>query len=384
MAGKSYGKSETFGQRARKYLRRFALCAAFAGAAAGTGYHYYGTTEEITARVDKVEVTMGPGGEAISTVIHTDRGTFANDKTLAWWKNAKDVQDLNALTRPGTTVKLKVYGYGGVAGVKFEYWGIYRNVVSAAPIDGNTERLTDPSQVSPPGSPDSKLPADIPLPIPANLQSPEAKDLEDPLLGEACVDNANLQELAEKAPRLARDLAVMRQLPLTGRPVYDMVRDPANGIHSCLFPVPPKSGSTSTYQDKKARIARASGTSTSFHEYFHAWQDKQEGRNDMFTLTQKDSIAANLLKEASAVAYELASRQEAENRGLRFYDTPDVVETREQGGVRYTTTYTETSPAKNIENRKAFKEAYDAAFAASAGLDAQAREAKALEAKAAS
>lgn len=386
------GRKKTFAQKAGRFVRRLTLCAAFA-AAAGTGYNYFGTQEDITAKVTSVE--PGPSGD----LIRTDKGTFVNNTTLVFQKNQDDVLAIASKLTPGATVQLHVYGaHTQVAGRTLDDFGFYRNITDAAVIAPPPAPVVaappaPPVVAAPPvqqlqeqskPKPKPQLPAPKPegvLTVPADLVNADGIDLENVLLPEACVANDDLTGLSAKAPRLARDLDVMRQLPITGKPVYDMMKDPKNGMQTCLFPVPPKTSSLSTYDNNKhARIGRGTGTATTFHEYYHAMQNVKAGRNNMFTLTEKDAAVSDLLTEASAVAYEMASRQEAANHGLKFYDPPVYTETWEADGKIYTESYTDTAPATNPENVKVFKEAYDAAYALGIGLDDQAREATALQA----
>jgi len=152
---------------------------------------------------------------------------------------------------------------------------------------------------------------------------------------ETCAANSNLWEISQKMPQLSRDLALMERLPLTGKPVFDMLKNPAHKIRSCLFSVPKGDSSPSTYQNRLARIARDRSTSTSFHEDFHAWQDINSVKEGIYSLSMRDAIVDILLNEAAAVSYEMASRREAENHGLQFFDPAPVV----IRGLLRTTTY---------------------------------------------
>ncbi|TAL27776.1 MAG: hypothetical protein EPN97_16415 [Alphaproteobacteria bacterium] len=351
------GRKRTFGQKAARFIRRLTLCTAFA-AAAGAGYNFYGTQQDITARVTSVE--PAPSG----SIIHTDRGNFVNTPTIAHEKTPDDVLSIAGKMKPGATVKLHVYGIEKIGQFRFENFGYYRNITEAIMI-------REPRAVIPP---------DPALVVPPGMVNAEGIDKEDPALPQACAANDDLAGISARTPRLARDLDIMRQLPLTGTGVYEMLKDPANNIESCLFPVPPKSGATSTYLNKHARIARGMGTSVVFHEYFHAQQSVNEGGKNMYTLTEGDAVVANLLKEASAVAYELAARQEAENVGLKFYEPPPYIEKWQEGDIVHTQTWTKISPASAPATRAAFKEAYNASFEANAGMQDDAREAAALQA----
>ncbi|MCE9508135.1 MAG: hypothetical protein K8R48_07475 [Alphaproteobacteria bacterium] len=192
----------------------------------------------------------------------------------------------------------------------------------------------------------------------------ETKEVEEnETLPEACVSNDNVQEIAQETPQLYLDLVIMEKLPLTGATVYEILKDPANGITTCRFPVSGDDNRNCTYSNQNVRLSRGSGTGSAFHEYFHAAQDVNNGNTDMFDLTMKDAAIASLLEEASAVAYVLAAQQEAANRGLEFFMNSERFHASDEQ-----------------ENIDAFHDAYTAAWEKNAGLVAQAREAKSLEA----
>jgi hypothetical protein len=208
--------------------------------------------------------------------------------------------------------------------------------------------------------------------VAAQVQSSPTE--EDTMTPEACAMNANLPEIAQKTPQIARDLALMEKLPLTGQPVFEKLGNPAHGIKSCLFPVPEKSARMSTYSSKLARIARGSRTTATFHEYFHALQDIN-GDSSIYRLTQKDAVIGILLQEAAAVAYEIAARHEAENKGLTFFEPLEIVEQV----LGETVTYSIISASTDKETNAAFRTAYDTAWKQNSGADAETREAKALD-----
>ncbi len=376
MSSRNGGK-KSFGRT----LKRLTLCAAFA-AAAGVGYNDFGTRTDVTAMVTSVEQT--PSGN----IIHTDKGVFDNRTALLLQKDAKDVSDIDAALKVGAQAKLNVYGiHGAFAGMSTDDIGLRRNITSvtlfqtpAPPVTATPMQpfpVTAPVAVTPP-QPVAPKP-EAKLTVPASLINAEGIDKEDYTLPETCSINEDFNSISDQTPRVARDLDIMRRLPITGVPVFNMMKDPANHMHSCEFPADPKQ-STSSYKDNYVHIARGTGTSTTFHEYFHAKQDFDEGDVKMFSLTQKDAITANLLKEATAVAYELATRQEAINHGLKMYEPPVIKKTWKEGNITHWQTFTQESPSTNPDNRKAFDDAYQAAFAANAGLDAQARETAALQA----
>jgi hypothetical protein len=187
--------------------------------------------------------------------------------------------------------------------------------------------------------------------------------------------NRDLDQINAQAPRLARDLDLMRQLPLTGHDVYGSLKSDNSPIplETCLFPEPQNPPTAGNYEDRRTRIGRGTGTSVAFHEYFKASQDVNEGRFTMYSLNVRDAAVASMLKEATAVAYEVTARQEAENLGFKFYEPlpANIV----QG-------YSDASPAQNPATRAVFRAAYDDALKqnAGAGADADTREALALQA----
>ncbi len=368
--GYNYKPKETAGQKAKKFAKRMTLALAFGAAVAGTTMNYYSSDEELLVRIDKVKVEPATeAGEAPKMTIYTDKGTFVNAPTRMLMKDAGDAAEIAQYLREGETLKITVYGLNPHLGnLDRDDFHLYRNIRKVHPGPGQIIIVTPPPTpgdgviVTPPGQLPPKLPT-------GTLTDNGFQD--DQMAPEASAMNSDLTAISKNVPQLARDLAIMAKLPLTGKPVYDMLIDPANGMRSTLFPVPPKAGSTSTYQNKHARIGRGTGTSTAFHEYFHAYQDVTEDGKGMFSLTVKDAAIANFLTEASAVAYEIASRKEAEKLGLQFRATPVYQEKEANGSV---TTYTITAPSTNPENLKAFDAAYNAALAQNLG------EAKALEA----
>ena len=202
---------------------------------------------------------------------------------------------------------------------------------------------------------------------------------EDTVTTKAFAVNFILGDVEQNMPQIFRDLSLMEKLPLTGKCIYDILKDPANGITTHLVPVPDGEPLNSHYYPdiNNAEIARGAGTLSTFLEYFHAAQDVNDGDVDEPVLTMKDAVVAALLVEASAVAYQLAARQEAENHNVKLFDTKTIVKVAPGGEtVTYSTKYTSDNP----ETRIAFYDAYIAAWKKNAGADAQSREAKSLEA----
>lgn len=369
-----YKPPRTFGQKAKSFFKKAALIAAFAAAAGGTGYNYYGTEEDIEAKVTAVEIKAPSNPEDAPRIrIHTDHGTFVNETTRFHMKDGEDVKNITEALKPGASVKLTVYGLNPQIG-KFsrDDLKIFRNIIKVhvyAPPEPMPQPGDPRGNFIPPEKEDWRAPVTPPV-LTGTL--PEV-DQEAP---ETSAPNSNLPLIAQNTPQLARDLAIMSRLPLTGYGIYNALKDPNNGITSALFPVPKGEGSTSTYYQRNVRVARGAGTQTAFHEYFHAWQDLTHGKHSMFDLTTKDAVVANLLEEASAVAYEMSAKREAQNHGIAFVEAA-VYEQKVEGGTIIRTT---TSPSRDPKNIKVFNEAYDRAFAANSEMGASAQEALALQA----
>ena len=357
----SYGKKDSFGQKAKRFFRKTFLTLAFGSAVGVPGYHYYGTQEEIEAKITSVEaIPSGNKDQPPKMIVHTDKGTFVNQTTWMYFKGKEDVKELTQTLQTGATVKLTVYGFNPEIGnVTPDDFRIYRNIINAVPVGNNQ-----------PPAPVAETPVK-----PAEAATSSASE-ENTMAAEVTVFNANLEEVAKKTPQLYRDLLLMEKLPLTGKGVYDLLKDPANGIQSVLFSVPKGEAADGHYKDKTARIVSGAGAAMAFHEYFHAAQDVNDGNLNASVLGMKDAAISNMLLEAAAVAYELAARYEAEKHNLKFVGPEAVV--KDVSGV--TTVGSTVSAADNSETIGAFQAAYDAAWKANAHLDAQTCEAKALEA----
>lgn len=332
-----YKEPRTFKQKVKDWTRKTLLTAAFTGAAAAPSIHYFGTSEDIVATVISVDANF---------TVHTDKGVFANHPTYMHFKNEKDVLAIDRFLQPGQTVKLTVYGFDPrINSFSLDSLGIHRNISDASKI---APAILSTPMISPPGSSGTDVTDDTDTMAPGMSE-----------------DNSNIAGITQKMPQLAHDLALMASLPITGKPVYDILKDPANRIRTSLVATPLGIPASAAYSDRRLRVPRNTGTSSVFHEAFHAAQDVNEGRDDnMFSLTQKDAVIANLLTEAVAVAYELASRQEARNHGLSF-------KTRDSSVI---------GAADKQGNIDAFNKAYNKAWGQNASLSAQERETKSLEA----
>ncbi len=395
-------RKKSFGRKVKSFLGNLTLCAVFAGAA-GAGYHYFGTGGELDAKVISVEKI--PGGDRVNT----DQGVFYNKPAIVWKKSADDAQAIEDQLKPGETVRLNYYGLHGrlpqqiqdkippgpfarAAAKTADDLGIHRNILDISVVDDGrpvvmAEPVDDmpavpnlpapvaqpvPVTVQNPGPVPDRLPAAGPV-TPASLVNAEGLDKEDPAQPEACITNSDLDQISAQTPRLARDLDLMRQLPLTGNAVYNSLKAQNSPVplETCLFPEPQNPAIAGHYEDRMVRIGRGTGTSLAFNELFKATQDNSEGRFTMYSLQVRDAAVASMLKEASAVAYEIMARQEAENLGFKFYEPAPG--NAIQG-------YTDASPAQNPKTRAIFSAAYNAALMQNMGTDADARQAQALQA----
>jgi hypothetical protein len=136
VASYSSGKKSSFGQTVRKWSLRLAFAAAIGGA----GYNYYGTQEDIVAKITSIDVIPSDNKDKAPQVfIHTDKGTFVNKTTWMYLKDENDVQALVTVLQPGTTVKLSVYGTTAKIGnVGFDDFMMYRNIINAVSSDEKT------------------------------------------------------------------------------------------------------------------------------------------------------------------------------------------------------------------------------------------------------
>lgn len=323
----SYRKKEPLGQRIGRFVRKWSLRLAFAGAVGGVGGHYYGTREKIDATIVSVEAVdiYNPNG---ALIVHTDKGDFINEKTRFYLKGDESVAGYDKLLRPGAKVELTVYGYGFI-----ERLGMDRNIVDVV-------TLTPPRENKP-----------------------------------VTIPTSNPVEIAKNLPQLERDLDILSRLPITGKPIYDIVTNPANHISSHVV-APDDDGAAGTYSGGQVRVDDGARSTTAFHEYFHAAQDVHDGKVDQFVLTAEDGAFCNLLIEASAVAYELACEKEAGKLGIPLFVPQPVVTT--VGGMTHISWRAGASSDETI--RSTFNDAYDDAWGDNASLDAAARERAALSA----
>lgn len=200
--------------------------------------------------------------------------------------------------------------------------------------------------------------------IPAS--PPSAGEIAEARLPEVCASLADLGEIEKKTPQFFRDFSIMAQLPLTGRPVYDVLITQGRDMMACLFPYAADHWA-GYFLKNKIGVARGMGTSATCHESLHAVQQVIfAGDRKPAGLTIKDAAAHLLLREAVAAAYGLATRYEAESLGLKFFEISPVNDI--------------SATAERAANRRAFAEAYEKSWKKTAGLEDVPRKAKALEA----
>lgn len=377
MATSFVKKKQSLGAQAGAFFRKLALTTAFVGAAGSMGAHYYGTKEDLTATITSVDAS-----DPSELVVHTDKGTFINETTRMYGKDEAEVKKIAEILKAGNVVNISVYGLTPTIGsLTMDDINMHRNISNATLVSGSTVTPPPvaaapapapvPTPVAPPAATE---PAPVPAPVPPTPAAPQPTGVRDPLSvpfvdepkdkANACANTSDMEDMIKNAPQLARDLGLLGKLPLTGKAVYDSIRDPANNIKSCLFGIPKGYMATAaTYSGGRVDVGRKADSSTSMHEYFHAMQDKSKSGNGMFELTMRDAAVQNLLKEASAVAFELAVQQEAKNLGLNFFDAPD-------DGI---------SASDNAETQKLFTDTYNQMMKVNSTMDDDLRVAKSLE-----
>lgn len=299
MAYTSSYRQKTTGQKAKSFLKKLALSSAFAASVAGIGYHHFGTTEYVTANV-----LSGDG-----TKFATDRGLFSNEPSWLHLKGDTETRGLELKLRKlvdaGQKIQFKVYGvHPTVFGQDLNrLLNLPRNITGIEKA---------PDQPDTPASP--FVPPLIPAPAEKN---PVRENIEEPHLWKGCVTAADTQGIAKGLPQLWRDFTAMRALPITGKPVYDLLTNPENEITVCVASdmAPNLSGQYQS-ETKTLSLLYKSGAGTTLHESLHVAQDMREKEYDFTALTVRDYVFKDLLGEAVAVAYELAARQEAENNNV--------------------------------------------------------------------
>lgn len=354
---------KSFGESLRSIFRKTMLTATAGTAIAG--YHHYGTHEDVQVLVTAVERANTAEGQTPYTVIHTDQGVFINTETLLHLKGEDATQQINNQLRPGARLTLRVYGLNPTVGNwGLHNFGIHRNVLNADAIVTATTAATPPAPTRAPI---------LPVPLRPRPTEPALRTVEgvvpDTNLSapQSCADTDNLADMREKNPQIYRDLSYMERLPITGRPVFDVMTNRDNAIRACLTPYNPRSDVNGTFQAGTIRVMRGMSSPTTLHEYFHALQYLHLQADDGdWKLTMKDYAVANALKEAASVGYSLMVEREAHNRGMTLGPAAE--------GINYGSAHTFDG------TRAVFDQAYDRAYTANSHMDGQARERAALEA----
>ena len=130
-----------------------------------------------------------------------------------------------------------------------------------------------------------------------------------------CVPITDMERFSKKIPKLYKNFQKMSRLPLTGKDLHKRLRA-ADDISICQT----ITDDAQSFFDKRIWLEGIAGTSAEFHEYFHAGQDASGAWHTLQypRLTTRDNVMANMLFEATALAYQLVSEQEAKNRGVQF------------------------------------------------------------------
>ncbi len=294
------------------FLKKSALVSAFAMAAGGFGYHHFGTTETINVTVTSTEDLSTADHAKIK--VETDKGTFMNEPSWLHLKGETATERIAHKIHPGAHLKLRVYGFNPTVGqMTLDDFGIHRNIWK---IEDGTSQQSMPDSApqteqpaAEPGAAQKPQTTALPVPPPEITEKDSAPGV--------CARNADLDGIRRSAPQLARDLDIMEKLPLTGKPVWDILKDPKHDIQSCLFPVPDGYIPVKNYYEgKQLNISRGAGSKNVIHEAFHAAQDMRKVKNGVHDLILRDYALGSFLQEATAVAYELAASKEAEVSGI--------------------------------------------------------------------
>lgn len=182
---------------------------------------------------------------------------------------------------------------------------------------------------------------------------------------QVCASNSDPVTLSQKLPKISENFQLMAQLPITGKPVHDVISNTDNDIWSCSAP-------TDTLGEK-VRGEYVIGTNTlkitgndritTDHESFHAVQDANGGLKAINrpVLTINDTMVSSLLMEATAAAYSYLAFEEAKKSGI---PTSEVFP-ENKGGVYM---------------KKVFDEVYNKTWKELEGTDAKTRQEKSMEA----
>ena len=308
--------------KATALLKKTALRATFACAVGATLYANYGTTHYITGKITNLELWDG----GTKTIVYTNRGTFINEPGWLRLKGGETTRQLTKeLQKAGSAVQLKVYGPIPDAGLSFFGFNAYGNIIGVE---------KDPL-----------------APVAASPVTIHAND--------GCVMNSNLEEISATMPRLAQDLDTMRRLTLSGKPLFDTITDPVNGIETCLKQKLIDEGKAGEFNNVAKRITMIPDADTNviLHEGFHAGQSLRVNEF-LSALSVSDFIAASLLKEATAVAYELVTQREALNKGIALNnDEKFMSASRTQRNIGLFDTQYESAVSSGASEAKALEKA---------------------------
>ena len=182
--------------------------------------------------------------------------------------------------------------------------------------------------------------------------------------GETCVKISDTKSFSLEFPQLYKIFQKISSLPLTGSNVTAVVGAPEMNYSTCTVPSFDRDGVRGDFTGTKLRVLEDDPDERAYvHEMFHAAQQANGSLNLIGSgkFSVDDEIAGNMLMEASAVGYSFAAYKEMSKTD------PDAYENF-------------ANSAYAFEMRGYFDAAYDDAEAKYAGLPANDREAKALEA----
>ena len=133
--------------------------------------------------------------------------------------------------------------------------------------------------------------------------------------GIKCARISNAEKFSGKIPQLYKNFQKMALLPLTGWDLHERLRV-SDDIRVCQT----NFGDEPVFTQKRVWLNGKSGASSEFHEYFHAGQYANGSLRTLENpqLTTRDNVMANMLFEATALAYQLMSEQEAKNLGVHL------------------------------------------------------------------
>ena len=165
--------------------------------------------------------------------------------------------------------------------------------------------------------------------------------------GETCAA-AKSEDLPYRLPEIARDLKILQALPASGRPIHRFIHK--HNITSCFKKAYSRKNEAGNYLNGRILVYANADSKTSFHEYFHAQQDKIIADADIESLDRRDRFLIRMFAEAAATAYSLVVAQEAENSGIVL--RPKTMEKNSAGFLKFTTA------ADNPDLKRSFDRIY--------------------------